>query len=405
MTNSFEELLNSSADFLKKGDKVSGTVFKVEDDLVYVDVPGAQYDCVIPLRNLSSKRVEKASDVVAIGDEIEALVVNVKKDRVTKREDIPGQIVLSRRALDREAYRQVEEASWTDLEAKLASGEIFEAEVTEAVKGGLLVDVGVRAFVPASFVDDKFIEDFTPYVGQTLTFKVIELDRERNRAVLSHRIIVIEEKEAARKAAFASVNEGDVLEGTVVRLTNFGAFINLGEVDGLAHISELAHFHVKSPSEVVKVGDKVQVKVLKVDTEEGRIGLSVKATQPTPWALAEEKIHVGDELDGVVRRLTTFGAFVELLPSVDGLVHISEIAHEHIGTPQEKLTIGQEVKVKVLDVNFDEQRISLSIKALLDAPVRQEKAVKEVYETSYSDSNEDAAFTLGDKFAGLKLED
>ena len=258
-------------------------------------------------------------------------------------------------------------------------------------------------------VSDHFVEDFSSFKGQTLKFKIVEIEPSENRLILSHRAILEAEKAAKKEELFANIKEGEVVEGAVARLTNFGAFVNLGGVDGLVHISQIAHEHIKHASDKLAIGDKVKAKVLSVEKETGRIALSIKETLAKPWDNIEERAHKDAVLDGVVKRLTTFGAFVEVFPGVEGLVHISQISHNHIATPQEVLKEGQEVKVKVLDVNPEEQRISLSIKALEEAPkpeVKEEVVVEEVTPVVLE---EEAPVTLadrlGDKLSGLVSED
>lgn len=240
--------------------------------------------------------------------------------------------------------------------------------MTSVVKGGLVVNAGVRGFVPASMVADHFVEDLSQYKGQELEFKIIEIEPSENRLILSHRAIVEAGKAEARKEIFAKIQPGDTVEGKVARLTNFGAFVDLGGVDGLVHVSEIAFDHVDKPSDVLKVGQDVKVKVLSVDPDRDRISLSIKQTLPQPWDDIEEKAPAGSVLDGTVKRLTNFGAFVEVFPGVEGLVHISQISHEHIATPQDVLKEGQAVQVKVLSVDPDAHRLALSIKALTEAP-------------------------------------
>ncbi len=361
---------------LTVGDVVTGKVVKVEEKQVLVDV-GYKVDGIIPISEISSLHVEKAADVVSEGDELTLKVKKVEDDEV----------VLSKRAVDADA-------AWEGLESKLETGEVFEAEVKDIVKGGLVVDVGLRGFIPASLVETYYVEDFNEYKGQTLKLKVVELDREQNRVILSHSAVVEDENESRKQSLMQSLEEGQVLEGTVQRLTDFGAFVDIGGMDGLVHISQLAHEHVDKASDVVEEGQKIRVKVLSVDRDNERISLSLKDTLPGPWDQVEDKVRPGDVLDGTVRRLVNFGAFVELLPGVEGLVHISQIANRHIGTPQEVLEEGQEVKVKVLDVNEDEKRISLSIKELEED---QSRADVEQYQ-----KDDDSGFQLGD-FIGDKL--
>ncbi|WP_251554183.1 30S ribosomal protein S1 [Neobacillus muris] len=331
------------------GDKVTGQVTKVEEKQVLVDIQGSKLDGIIPISELSSLHIEKASDVVSEGDELELSVVKVEEEA----------LVLSKRKVDAEK-------AWDSLEEKFQTGEIIETEVKDVVKGGLVVDLGVRGFVPASLVETFFVEDFSDYKGRTLTFKIVELDKEKNRLILSHRAVVEEEKGKQKQSRLDALEPGQVIEGTVQRITDFGAFVDIGGIDGLVHVSQLSHEHVNKPSDVVHEGQKVQVKVLNVDRGSERISLSIKDTLPGPWTNISEKAPKGSVLTGTVKRLVSYGAFVEVFPGVEGLVHISQISHKHIATPHEVLKEGQEVQVKVLDANEQEQRLSLSIKDLLE---------------------------------------
>ncbi|KIY21013.1 30S ribosomal protein S1 [Mesobacillus subterraneus] len=362
----------------KAGDRVTGTVTKVEEKQVLVDIDGSKLDGIIPISELSSLHVEKAEDAVSIGDELELEVQKVEEEA----------LILSKRKVDAEK-------AWEHLIGKFESGEVFDAEVKDVVKGGLVVDLGVRGFVPASLVESHFVEDFSDYKGKTISFKIVELDKEKNRLILSHRAVVEEEQGKKKQDLLASIQPGQVLEGTVQRITDFGAFVDIGGVDGLVHISQLSHEHVEKPSDVVQEGQQVQVKVLSVDRDNERISLSIKETLPGPWADIEEKASKGSILEGTVKRLVSYGAFVEIFPGVEGLVHISQISHKHIGTPHEVLKEGQTVKVKVLDVNKEDQRVSLSMKEF------EERENNEAF--SYELPEENKGFSLGDMI-GDKLK-
>jgi len=366
-----EEMNQVEVKNFEVGDKVTGQVTKVEEKQVIIDIQDCKLDGIIPISELSSLHVEKASDVVSEGDELELEVLKVEEEA----------LILSKRKVDAEN-------SWENLEKQFQTGEIFEAEIKDVVKGGLVVDLGVRGFVPASLVETFFVEDFSDYKGKTMTFKIVELEKEKNRLILSHRAVVEEEDKKKKNKIVDSLQAGQLIEGTVQRITDFGAFIDIGGIDGLVHISQLSYDHIDKPSDVVEVGQKVQVKVLSVDRNNERISLSIKETLPGPWANIAEKAQKGSVLNGVVKRLVSYGAFVELFPSVEGLVHISQIAHKHIGTPHEVLKEGQEVKVKVLEVNEQEQRLSLSIKEL------QEKEPD--YVTDYELPEESKGFQLGE---------
>ncbi len=366
---------------LNTGDTVTGTVVKVEEKQVLVDI-GYKTEGIVPISELSSLHVELPSDVVSEGD---SLTLQVKK--VTDDE-----IVLSKKAVDAAK-------AWEELEEKFNNREVFETVVKEVVKGGLVVDVGIRGFIPASLVETYYVEDFSDYQGKPLEVIIEELDQSQNRIILSHRAVVEIEAEKKKADLLDSLEEGQVIEGTVQRLTNFGAFVDLGGIDGLVHISQLAHEHVEKASDVVSEGDKINVEVLSVDRDNERISLSRKATLPGPWSNIGERVARGDVVEGIVKRLVNFGAFIELFPGVEGLVHISQIANRHIGTPQEVLEIDQKVNVKVLDVNEQEERISLSIKELEQD---QEKAEVKNYEKDEDTSGFQLGDVIGDKLDKYK---
>ncbi len=383
---------------LNKGDTVTGTIVKIEDNQAYVSI-GYKYDGIIPIRELSSLQVDNASAAVEVGQEVECKVVSI--------DDEKEKLVLSKRAID-------SANAWEVLEKNFESGEIFEVTVSDVVKGGVVADVGVRGFIPASMVERHFVEDFSDYKGRTLRVKVKELDRENNKVILSQKDVLEAEYEANKHTVMESLKEGQELTGTVQRLTQFGAFVDVGGVDGLVHVSEIAWNHVDKPSDVLSEGDEVKVKVLRVDPEKGKISLSIKAAQPGPWDSASDKFNIGDIVTGEVKRLVNFGAFVEIAPGVEGLVHISQISHKHIGTPQEVLEEGQTVSVKVLDVNTEEKRVSLSIKETEEAPVQSAKPERsnnrgdrapkqeELNNPNVSLSNQGLSITLGERF-GDKL--
>ncbi len=353
------------------GDQLEGTVVKIEEKHALVDI-GYKIEGILPISELSNIHVEKISDILSEGDKITVQVKKVEEE----------EIIVSKRLIDFEK-------NWATLEKKLESKDVFDAEVKEVVKGGLVADVGVRGFIPASHVETFFVEDFESYKGKTLAVKVIELDKDKQRVILSHRVVEEEEKQKKKQDLLQNIESGDVLEGTVQRLTNFGAFVDIGGIDGLVHISQLSHDHVEKPSDVLKEGEVVKVKVLSVDRDTERISLSIKDVLPGPWEGIQEKIKPGDVLEGTVRRLVNFGAFVEVLPGIEGLVHVSQIADRHIGTPKEVLEEGQEVQVKVLDINEENKRISLSIKE-----VENDKNQKEIEQ--YQRDHEQSTFQLGD---------
>lgn len=411
---SMEDALDSVLD-IKVGDSVLGDVLAFDDNQVRVAIKeSGGLEGVIPRNELSSTPFEELTDVVNIGDEIELVVLKPIKDKEN------GNFLLSKKRVDAKKI-------WVEIQEKADNGETITAPVKEVVKGGLVVDAGVRGFVPASMVEDHFVEDFAPYKGRTLEFAIIEIEPSENRLILSHKEIARKEREAKRDSLMDELVEDSVIEGKVARLTNFGAFIDLGGVDGLVHISRIAHEHIAKPGDVLTIGETVKVKVLSVDKERGRVSLSIKDTLAGPWDNIEEKAPEGSVLKGTVKRLTSFGAFVEVFPAVEGLVHISQIAHEHIATPHEKLEEGQEIEVKVLSADPVEQRLSLSIKALLEKPAYEEsetferpaaapKARKQKSQPrqqkqteSYSDTSSEGSFTLadmlGDTLEALKAEE
>jgi len=344
-----EDMNLETANIYNEGDRVTGKVTKIEEKSVTVEIAGAPFDGVIPISELSSLHIEKAEDIVAEGDELNLIITKVEEDNY----------VLSKRKVDAED-------AWGSLEEKFNSKETIETEVKDVVKGGLVVDLGVRGFIPASLVEDYFVETFEEYKGRMMTFKIVELDKEKNRLILSHRAVIQEEKASQKGEVLDKLKEGEVLEGTVQRLATFGAFIDIGGIDGLVHISQLSHDHIEKVSDVLKEGEKVNVKILSIDRDSERISLSIKDTLAGPWEGIEEKAPKGSTLEGTVKRLVSYGAFVELFPGVEGLVHISRISHQHIGTPHEVLKEGQKINVKVLEVNTDDKRLSLSIKDLIE---------------------------------------
>ncbi|KAA0550449.1 30S ribosomal protein S1 [Bacillus sp. BGMRC 2118] len=356
---------------IEVGDIVTGTVTKVEEKQVLVNI-GYKSDGIVPISELSSLHIELASEIVNEGDSLQL--------KVTKLED--DAVILSKRAVDAEN-------AWDELDAKYNSGEVFDVVVKEVVKGGLVVDLGVRAFIPASLVEAHFVEDFSDYQDKTLAVKLVELDKEKNRIILSHRAVVEQEQSEQKRKTIGSLKVGQVLQGTVQRLTDFGAFVDIGGIDGLVHISQLSHEHVSKPSDVVEEGQPVQVKVLSVDLDNERISLSIKETQEGPWEQLSRELKVGSVIEGTVKRLVSFGAFVELYPGVEGLVHISQISNKHIATPQEALQQGEKVKVKVLDINEEDKRISLSIRELLEEDDKADFL-------EYQQKEESTGFSLGD---------
>jgi small subunit ribosomal protein S1 len=333
----------------KEGDIVAGTVVRVDPDEVLVDI-GYKSEGVIPPHELSVRNNANPDDVVKVGDEIEALVL--------QKEDDEGRLVLSKK-------RAQYERAWGRIEGVMNDGGTVTGHVIEVVKGGLIVDIGLRGFLPASLVDLRRVRDLQPFVGEPIEAKVIELDRNRNNVVLSRRAYLEEEQAEQRQAFLTDLKEGDVRPGVVSSVVNFGAFVDLGGMDGLVHVSELSWRHVNHPGEIVTVGDQVKVKVLEVDYERERISLSIRQTAEDPWEMFARGTEVGSVVPGKVTKTVPFGAFVSVGEGVEGLVHVSEIAMHHVESPELELSLGQEVSVKVTEIDAERRRVSLSIKQAL----------------------------------------
>ena len=329
-----------------EGSLVSGTVVRVDPDEVLVDI-GFKSEGIIPVSELSIRNNVNPNDVVQVGDKIEALVLQV--------EDQEGRLILSKK-------RAQYERAWGRIEEIMRQGGTVTGQVIEVVKGGLIVDIGLRGFLPASLVELRRVRDLQPYVGTALEAKVIELDKNRNNVVLSRRAYLEEEQAEQRQAFLDALAPGEIRSGVVSSVVNFGAFVDLGGMDGLVHVSELSWQHVSHPGEAVSVGDKVTVKVLEVDRDRERISLSMRQTHEDPWESFSSAHQVGDVVDGAVTKTVPFGAFVSVTDGVEGLVHVSEIAMHHVESPELELSVGQAVKVKITEIDADRRRISLSIK-------------------------------------------
>ena len=350
-----EELIVAMEDSLRDfndGDIVEGTVVKIDRDEVLLDI-GYKSEGVIPSKELSIRHDVDPNEVVKVGDKVEALVL--------QKEDKEGRLILSKK-------RAQYERAWGRIEEVMRSGETITGPVIEVVKGGLILDIGLRGFLPASLVDLRRVRDLHPFVGQELEAKIIELDRNRNNVVLSRRAFLEESQSEGRKKFLEGLTKGERRKGTVSSIVNFGAFVDLGGVDGLVHVSELSWKHVDHPSEVVTVGQEVEVEVLDVDLERERVSLSLKATQEDPWKEFERRYQAGEIIEGQVTKLVPFGAFVRVAPGIEGLVHISELSHEHVDTPESVLSVGDEVRAKVIDVDVPRRRVSLSMRQVTDKP-------------------------------------
>ena len=333
------------------GDIVDVEVLDIEDGQIDVGVENAGVEGVITRREYTSDRNADLRDLVKPGDKFKALVL-----RRAGGDKENGEFFFSvTRLKEREAYDK--------LQKDFEDGNAVEGTVTSSVRGGLIVDVGTRGFLPASLISNRYVSDLKPYIGKTMKLKITEIDPNKNRLILSHKDLVEEEREEAFDKVASQLVVGDVVEGKVSRLTNFGAFIDVGGVDGLVHISEISYKHVDKPSDVLKVGQDVKVKVIGIDNDRHRISLSIKQTEPSPFEQATADLNEGDIFEGEVKSLTNFGAFVEVADGIQGLVHISEISNKHVDKPSDVLKVGQSVKVKVLNIDPSDRRISLSIKA------------------------------------------
>ena len=330
----------------EEGDVLTGLVVRVDRDEILVDM-GYKSEGVIPLSELSIRRNIDPSEEVALGDEVDALVLT--------KEDNEGRLILSKkRARFEKAWRRIEEAA--------ESGEAVEGLVIEVVKGGLIIDLGVRGFLPASLVDIRRVQDLDEFLGQPLRCRVIELNRSRNNVVLSRRAVLEEERREVRQRILDTLDVGLVVDGQISNIVDFGAFVDLDGIDGLIHISELSWSHVTHPSEILEIGQKVRVKVLDIDRERQRISLGLKQTQTDPWQQVLDHYNQDDVVHGRVTKAVTFGAFVEIVPGVEGLVHISELAAHHVENPREVVQNGQDVLVKIIEIDAERRRLSLSIK-------------------------------------------
>jgi small subunit ribosomal protein S1 len=340
----------------QEGDVVQGVVVRIDNDEVLVDI-GYKSEGVIPVSELSIRKSVDPSDEVALGEEVDALVLT--------KEDQDGRLILSKK-------RARFEKAWRKIEGAAESGDPVAGNVIEVVKGGLIIDLGVRGFLPASLVDIRRVPNLDEYMGQVIECKVIELNRSRNNVVLSRRAVLEEQRKEDRERILDRLQPGQVVEGTISNIVDFGAFVDLDGIDGLIHISELSWSHVNHPSEILGIGDKVTVKVLDIDRDRQRISLGLKQTQEDPWQRVVDTYNIGDELEGTVTKVVAFGAFVEILDGVEGLVHISELAQHHVENPREIIQPGDQVRVKILEIESERRRLSLSVKRVegQELPVR-----------------------------------
>lgn len=350
---------NDIAD-LKKGQTVKGTVVEVNDEGIYVDV-GYKTEGFVPLRELAHEKVEDASEYVEVDDEIKVVVLTIENDE--------GEMILSKKRADYEK-------AWEDIMEAYENDEIIEAEVTKRVKGGLVVDVGVRGFIPASHVAIGYVEDLEDYVGETLKLKVIEVERENNNVVLSARKVLEKEMEAKKEETLETLEKGQTVEGEVTKLVDFGSFIDLGGIEGLLHISEMSWGRIGHPSDVLEEGQDVEVKVLDVDKENERISLGLKQLLPDPWEEFAEKHYEGEIIDGKITKIVDFGAFMEVEEGIEGLIHISQLSHRHVKTADEVVTVGEEREAKIINIDPEQKRVGLSLKELEEKPEQSESKDK-----------------------------
>lgn len=332
--------------FFNDGDLISGTVVKIDRDEVLLDV-GYKTEGVIPSRELSIKHDVDPNEVVEVGDEVEALVL--------QKEDKEGRLILSKK-------RAQYERAWGDVEKIKESDGVVTGTVIEVVKGGLIVDIGLRGFLPASLIELRRVRDLTPYLGQELEAKILELDKNRNNVVLSRRALLEQTQSESRTTFLNNLHKGQVRKGIVSSIVNFGAFVDLGGVDGLVHVSELSWKHIEHASEVVEVGQEVTVEILEVDLDRERVSLSLKATQEDPWQVFARTHAIGQIAPGKVTKLVPFGAFVRVADGIEGLVHISELSNKHVELAEQVVSVNDEVFVKIIDIDLDRRRISLSLK-------------------------------------------
>jgi small subunit ribosomal protein S1 len=335
---------------IEEGEVVTGHVVRIDKDEVLVDI-GYKSEGVIPANELSIRKAVDPSEEVHLGEEVDAIVMT--------KEDQDGRLIMSKK-------RARFEKAWRRIETAAESGEPVEGTVIEVVKGGLIIDLGVRGFLPASLVDIRRVPNLDEYMGTKIETKVIELNRSRNNVVLSRRAVLEEERKEVRQQILDRLQPGLVVEGQISNIVDFGAFVDLDGIDGLIHISELSWSHVNHPSEILSIGDTVKVKVLDIDRDRQRISLGLKQTQEDPWQRIVDTYNVGDELAGKVTKVVTFGAFVEILDGVEGLVHISELAPHHVESPREIVHPGDEIRVKILEIDSERRRLSLSAKRVED---------------------------------------
>ena len=366
----FPELLEQTLVSFKNGDVIEGTVVRIDRNEVMVDV-GYKSEGVIPSRELSVRKSINPNEVFNVGDKVQALVL--------EKEDDEGRLILS-------VKRAIYEKAWGDIQTISDQNKSVKGTVIESVKGGLIVDIGVRGFLPASLIDVRRVKELSSYVGEEVEAKILELDKQRNNIVLSRKAHLEEELSEERQGFLVDLQVGDVKDGKISSIVNFGAFVDIGGMDGLVHVSELSWRHVENPNEIVKVGDAVTVKVLEIDNDKERISLSIKQVTEDPWLDFELNFNEGDVVDGEVTKVVPFGAFVTIGKGVEGLVHVSEISVDKIESPELALAIGQGVKIRIMELDIPKRRVNLSIKqADPNWEVKEEEKNKPKTHSSQSD--------------------
>jgi len=367
----FPELLEQTLITFNDGDVIEGTIVRIDRNEVMVDV-GYKSEGVIPSRELSVRKGVNPKELVNEGDKIQALVLD--------KEDDEGRLILS-------VKRAVYEKAWGDIQEIANNNKSIKGTVIESVKGGLIVDIGVRGFLPASLIDIRKVKELTSYIGEEIEAKILELDRQRNNIVLSRKAHLEEEQSEERQGFLDDLQVGDVREGKISSIVSFGAFVDIGGMDGLVHVSELSWRHVENPNEIVKVGDKATVKVLEIDNDKERISLSIKQVNEDPWLDFELHYKDGDVVEGEVTKVVPFGAFITIGKGVEGLVHVSEIAAEKVDSPELALALGQKVSVKITELDVEKRRVSLSIKQA-DPNWKEVASQKETPKTHSSESED-----------------
>ena len=390
-TEKSEDMLTSeeyTSSIPKKGSVIKGKIIQVTESEMYVDL-NLKNDGVVPRTEVNLKEGETLQDQFQVGDELDLYVLKVPSADEER-------VILSKKRYDREKL-------WNDLENAFETGEQMTAVVSEVVKGGLILDLGIRAFLPASLVDLRYVPDLQQFVGEEMKINVIELNRPKNKVVVSRKKVLEEEQQEIKKETLANIDQGEVIQGEVRRLTDFGAFVDIGGIDGLVHISEISWQRIDHPSAELEVGESVDVKVLSINPEEERISLSIKQARPDPWTVVNKNFNKGELVTGAIKCVVDFGVFVEIMPGVEGLVHISQLADEHVTHPSELVSEGQEITVKILDINSSDKRISLSLReANKDS---EEKTKPEVVHEKVDEDTRGSGFTMGEVLGNFSFED